>query len=409
MSSSLNKIIKDIETNKLKKIYKEFNSVIKTISKFVIQKNLILYGGLVINLMLPKKHRFYKDYTINDYDCYSKTPLEDSYELSEIISKAKYKYIKIRRALHEKTYRIYVYGKQIFDITFMGEKLYDALIEYNKKEIKNIRFYKSKYKIIPLEIVKQNLYFELARPEQSGFRWQKIYKRLQLLENTYPLKPSKKVMKCIPVQKEYSLLVKKILGFIKKNKLPIIESFALKLYKESSNCCYRLSIDSIYITVLSKNIEETINIVKKILGAQLDTYKYSIAYKKIPSSEVYRFPCYIVQIVNKEKDEHFNIIKVIECKNECFSVDKINGYVVGSIDTNIYFLYSLYILNHIYIPDENEAEENMYYINEYYNYIQKKLKGNIEKRLKKICFGDINYEEELKQMWNKRLTIEYIN
>ena len=69
--------------------------------------------------MLPKKHRFYKDYTINDYDCYSKNPLEDSYELSQIINKKKYKYIKIRRAVHEKTYRIYVYGKQIFDITFI--------------------------------------------------------------------------------------------------------------------------------------------------------------------------------------------------------------------------------------------------------------------------------------------------
>jgi hypothetical protein len=409
MSSSLNKIIKDIETDKLKKIYYEFNSVIKTISKFVIQKNLILYGGLVINLMLPKKHRFYKDYTINDYDCYSKSPLEDSYELSEMIKKAKYKYIKIRRALHEKTYRIYVYGKQIFDITFMGEKLYDTLIEYNKKEVKKFKFYKSKYKIIPLEIIKQNLYFELARPEQSGFRWEKIYKRLQLLENTYPLKESKKVLKCIPVQKEYNTLVKRLLGFIKKKKLPIIESFALKLYNESSKCCYRLSNDSIYITILSKNIEKTMDDVKKLINAQLSTDKYTLKIKKILSSEIYKHAYYVVQLINKETGFHFNLIKIVECKNECFSVDKVNGYIVGSIDTNIYFLYTNYVVNHIYIPDENEAEENLYYINEYYNYIHNILKGNLEKRLKKQCFGEVNYEEELKLMWNKRLTIDYIS
>lgn len=408
MTSSLNKIVKNIEDNKLKKIYKEFNAVIKIISKFVITKNLILYGGLVINLMLPKKHRFYKDYTINDYDCYSKNPLEDSYELSQIINKKKYKYIKIRRAVHEKTYRIYVYGKQIFDITFMNKKMFDNLIEYNKKEVKNLKYYKSKYKIIPLDIVKQNLYFELSRPEQSGFRWEKIYKRLQLLENIYPIKKSKKVFKCIPVLKEYNTLVKRILKNIKVNRLPIIESFALKLYNESSNCCMRLSNDSIYITVLSTDMEKTKNDMANIINTLVED-KYTIIITKFTKNDNYKYSNYIFKIVNLKTNEYFNVIKIIECKNECFSIDKIKGYVVGSIDTNIYFLYANYVLNNIFVYNENEAAENMYYINEYYKYIENNLKGNIENRLKTKCFGEINYEEELKLLWNKRLTVEYIN
>lgn len=408
MTSSLNKIVKNIEDNKLKKIYKEFNAVIKIISKFVITKNLILYGGLVINLMLPKKHRFYKDYTINDYDCYSKNPLEDSYELSQIINKKKYKYIKIRRAVHDQTYRIYVYGKQIFDITFMNEKMFDNLIEYNKKEVKNLKYYKSKYKIIPLDIVKQNLYFELSRPEQSGFRWEKIYKRLQLLENIYPIKKSKKVFKCIPVLKEYNTLVKRILKNIKVNRLPIIESFALKLYNESSNCCMRLSNDSIYITVLSTDMEKTKNDMVNIINTLVED-KYTIIITKFTKNDNYKYSNYTFKIVNLKTNEYFNVIKIIECKNECFSIDKIKGYVVGSIDTNIYFLYANYVLNNIFVYNENEAAENMYYINEYYKYIENNLKGNIENRLKTKCFGEINYEEELKLLWNKRLTVEYIN
>jgi hypothetical protein len=409
MTSSLDKIIKNIETNKLKKIYKEFNAVIKTISKFVIKKNLILYGGLVINLILPKKHRFYKDYTINDYDCFSKNPLEDSYELSEIINKANYKYIKIRRAVHEKTYRIYVYGKQIFDITFINEKMYDMLLEYNKKEVKKLKYYKSKYKIIPLDIVKQNLYFELARPEQSGFRWEKIYKRLQLLENTYPLKKTKNVTKCIPVLKEYNTLVKKVLKNIKDNKYPIIESFALKLYNETSQCCLRLSNGSIYITILSPDMEKTKTEIEKIVDTLFDDDKYSAIFTKTTASDIYKFPCYVLKLLNVKTNDYFNIIKIIECKNECFSVDKIKGYVVGSVDTNIYFLYTNYIINNIYIPNQAEAQENLYYINEYYRYIEVNFKGNIEKRLKTKCFGEINYEEEIKLLWNKRLTVEYIN
>jgi len=34
-----------------------------------------------------------------------------------LIKKNKYKYIKIKKAKHDGTLKIYVYGKQIFDIT----------------------------------------------------------------------------------------------------------------------------------------------------------------------------------------------------------------------------------------------------------------------------------------------------
>ena len=55
-NSSINKIVKEIEIKKLKELYNEFNVVIELISKFIIKKKLILYGGFVINLILPKKH-----------------------------------------------------------------------------------------------------------------------------------------------------------------------------------------------------------------------------------------------------------------------------------------------------------------------------------------------------------------
>ena len=174
-SITINKIIKDIEIKKLKDLYSEYNNVIKLISKFIIKKNLILYGGLVINLLLPKKHRFYKEYTINDYDCFSKNPIKDAYELAKLIKKSGYKYIKIKRAVHNNTYKISVYGKQFFDITFLEPSIYDILLDYIKNNKNSLKYYKDKYKIIPIELVKQNLYFELARPIQSGFRWEKLF------------------------------------------------------------------------------------------------------------------------------------------------------------------------------------------------------------------------------------------
>ena len=75
-NSSISKIVKEIEIKKLKELYDEFNEVINLISKFIIKKKLILYGGFVINLILPNKYKFYKEYTINDYDCFSKNPID---------------------------------------------------------------------------------------------------------------------------------------------------------------------------------------------------------------------------------------------------------------------------------------------------------------------------------------------
>ena len=255
-NSSINKIVKEIEIKKLKELYNEFNVVIELISKFIIKKKLILYGGFVINLILPKKHRFYKDYTINDYDCFSKNPIKDSFELAKEIKKSGFKYIKIKRAIYKNTYKISVFGKQFFDITFLDESVYNILLKYINTNNNKLKYYKDKYKIIPVDIIKQNLYFELARPIQSGFRWEKIYSRLDLVNKFYPTDKNNKILKCIPIKETYLIAIKYILEYIKLNKIPIIDSYSIKLYKNLALCCYRLSNTSICITILVNNISE---------------------------------------------------------------------------------------------------------------------------------------------------------
>ena len=162
--NDINDIIYKIEEKQLRLLYHEFEKVINIISKFIIKKKLILYGGLVINLCLPQKYKFYKKYTINDYDCYSKDPYSYSLELAKLIKKQNYKFIKIKYAKHDGTLKIYVYGKQIFDVTFIEPEIYDKIIKYTNKKENKLKYYKDKYKIIPLEYMKLNLYFELARP-----------------------------------------------------------------------------------------------------------------------------------------------------------------------------------------------------------------------------------------------------
>jgi hypothetical protein len=408
-AQKIDKIIKDIEVNKLKNVYNEYNDVIKLISNFIIKKKLILYGGFVINIILPKKLRFYKDYTINDFDCLSKNPLNDSIELAKVIKSKGYSYIKIKKAKHQGTYRVYVYGKQIFDISIVKSNIYDNLLKYSKKDKKNLKYYKDKYNIIPLPIIKKNLYYELSRPEQSGYRWEKIYERLRILNNIYPTKVIDTKYECVKIPTIYKDVVNNILNYVKKSKNPIVDSFALKLYKKLTvNCCGRINEYSTYITVLSINYEQTKNdIVKIIKGCDLPNHRVDIN-NFIDKDDILHTHLDI-NLINDNDNTIFNFVNIISIKNECFSINKnINGYTIGSIDTILYFLYNSYIYNTIYTTDVSLSNEKLYYINEFEIYIKDSLNNNISKRLKSNCYGKINYEDEIKEIWKKKLTLKYI-
>ena len=408
-NSSINKIVKEIEIKKLKELYNEFNVVIELISKFIIKKKLILYGGFVINLILPKKHRFYKDYTINDYDCFSKNPIKDSFELAKEIKKSGFKYIKIKRAIHKNTYKISVFGKQFFDITFLDESVYNILLKYINTNNNKLKYYKDKYKIIPVDIIKQNLYFELARPIQSGFRWEKIYSRLDLVNKFYPTDKNNKILKCIPIKETYLIAIKYILEYIKLNKIPIIDSYSIKLYKNLALCCYRLSNTSICITILVNNISEVYENVKNIIISYINTNKYKIKLVKKSINSINLYKQYDIRVYDVDTKEIFNIIRIIEIKNQCFSTTVKNGYEVGSIDTCLYFLYYNYVNNKIFYNNKAEALENIYYINQFENnIINEEMNRTVNKRLQTNCYGELNYESELKELWNKRLTLKYI-
>ena len=412
----IDKIIKEIEVNKLKNVYNEYNDVITLISKFIIKKKLILYGGFVINVILPKKLRFYKDYTINDFDCLSKNPLSDSIELAKIIKEKGYTYIKIKKAKHQGTYRVYVYGKQIFDISIIKSNIYDNLLKYSKKEKKNLKHYKDKYNIIPLPIIKKNLYYELSRPEQSGYRWEKIYERLNILNKTYPTPILNIKYECIKIPAIYQLLTKNILEYIKISKNPVIDSFALKIYKKLNlNCCGRVNDYSKYITILSTDYEKTKNDIIAIIKNKenkLANYEIDITNRVDKDNLLYTY--YDINIINKEDNTIFNLINIINVKNECFSINnaakrEYNNFTIGSLDTILYFLYTTYIYNTIYTNDVKIANEKLFYINEYEKYIIDNINNNILKRLKSSCYGKINYDDEIKEIWKKKLTLKYIS
>jgi len=403
--STLENIIKQIEEKKIKDLYFDYKDILNIVSEYIINKKLLLYGGLAINLLLPKKYKFYKEYTLNDFDCYSNNAYKDTIELSKILRERGVKYIKVRRAIHKETYRIYVNKKQIIDITNISNNVYQNLYKYFNKELPTLKYYKDNYKIIPTMMIKRNFNYELARPEQSSFRWTKIYNRMKVFNQVYKNKKSKMNEKCVPIDKEYHLLIKKILDYIKLNGNPIIDSYALKLLlKLKSKCCCRMSEFSKLLVILSENYIKTKNDIIELIEKNLDRNIFEIIIEQYENEVAIILPRYEISILNKQNNKKIKILTIILSENECFSVQKINGYTVGSVDTILYFLYSFYTSNSI----NNESnEENLHLINVYEDYIDNTLNNNLKKRLSNNCYGNINLDKDINMNWKKRLTIKH--
>ena len=404
-SSIINNIIDKIEEKNLIKQYEDNKDLLEEVSKFIINKKLILYGGLTINLILPKIHRFYKEFSLNDYDCYSKTALKDANSLATILKKKGYKYIKIKKAQHPDTFKLYVGKLQILDITQMNTEIFNNLIKISEKERKTLKYYTDKYILIPVSLIKRNLYFELSRPIQSSFRWNKIYKRLSILMKIHKNKATKKVQKYIPVSREYNDIITKILKYIKDNKYPIVDNYAIKLYSNIKNpdCC-RIDEGSNYISILSTDYEKTTKEIVKLLKMNLSN-KYNVSILNRTYHEEILNKRNRIVIENKETDDAFSLINVINNADDCLSTNTINGYTVGSLDTILYLLYSHYIIYNIFKNDDIVLDNTLYYINQFEKYIKNVLKDKPDKRLSISCYGEV--KDDFKN-WNKRMTVKRI-
>ena len=77
------------------------------INDYISKNGLICYGGMAINMSLPKDKKFYRDNDVPDYDFFSNNAIPDIIELTDIIAK-KYHDIEVKSALNAGTYKIFV-------------------------------------------------------------------------------------------------------------------------------------------------------------------------------------------------------------------------------------------------------------------------------------------------------------
>ena len=158
----------------------DIKNIIKIVEDFIKQKNLICYGGTAINNILPTEDQFYnKELEVPDYDFFTVNALDDAKELADIYYKKGFTDVEAKAGQHHGTYKVFVNYIPVADITLLPKPIYNAL----KKD--SIRVGGILY--TPPNYLRMSMYLELSRPAGDTTRWEKVMKRLSLLNKHYPI------------------------------------------------------------------------------------------------------------------------------------------------------------------------------------------------------------------------------
>lgn len=159
---------------------KDIKHIIEIVELFLRNKQLVCYGGTAINNILPEDKQFYnKETDIPDYDFYSPNALDDAIELADLYYSKGYTEVEAKAGQHFGTYKVYVNFIPIADITLIPKELFKS-IKLDSISIKGILY-------CPPNFLRMSMYLELSRPQGDTTRWEKVMKRLVLLNEYYPL------------------------------------------------------------------------------------------------------------------------------------------------------------------------------------------------------------------------------
>jgi hypothetical protein len=305
-------------------------SIINIIEKFLRKTGFVCYGGTAINNILPVNDQFYDKTTeIPDYDFFSPTALDDAKELADIYYKAGFDEVEAKAGVHFGTYKVYVNFIPIADITQLDSKIYKAL----KKDA----IIKQGINYAPPNYLRMAAYLELSRPDGDVSRWEKVLKRLLLLNKYYPITTKYcNISDFIRKFEESSINSHTIYNIVKnsiiKQKLVFFGGFAIYAYgKYLSPKDKKLLIKYPDFDILSIDPLKSATIIKN----ELEKAKISnVTITKLPGIGEIIAPHYEVKI----NDEIIVFIyQPLACHS--YNIIKINNQSVkiASIDTMLAF------------------------------------------------------------------------
>ena len=159
----------------------DIKKIINIVENFLIKNKRICYGGTAINNILPIEDQFYdREVDIPDYDFFSDQALKDAKKLANIYLEQGFEEVTASAGMHPGTFKVFVNFIPVADITQLVPELFENL--QKDALIINQIYY------APPNFLRMLAYLELSRPLGDTSRWEKVLKRINLLNKNYPLK-----------------------------------------------------------------------------------------------------------------------------------------------------------------------------------------------------------------------------
>ena len=365
----------------------DIKRIIKIVEDFIERKNLICYGGTAINNILPTEDQFYnKEAEIPDYDFFTPNALQDAKDLADIYFKAGFNEVEAKSGQHHGTYKVFVNYIPVADITQLELGIFNSL----KKDALRV----AGILYAPPNFLRMSMYLELSRPAGDTSRWEKVLKRLTLLNKNFPLTG----INCqhIDFQREMAnkekedLIYDNVRNTFINQGVVFFGGYAISLYSQYMPKKLKKQLEKIAdFDVLSNDPETTAEIVKerlKDIGI-----KNTKIIKRPPVGEIVP-EHYEIKIGN---DTIAFIYKPIACHS--YNIINIKGKKVriATIDTMLSFYLAFLYADK---PYYNEFLDRILCMAKFLFDVQQKNRlqqKGLLKRFSILCYG---HQESLEEM-----------
>ena len=154
---------------------------LSVVQEFIIKKKRVCYGGTAMNAILPKEKQFYdKNVDLPDYDFYTPDLDGDVNDLMKALSDAGFNEVYSKVGIHDGTKKVLVNYTAIADVSYIDPELFGVL--FRRSILKDGMHYTDEY------ILRMMMYLELSRPKGMPDRWKKVFERLELINEAFPIK-----------------------------------------------------------------------------------------------------------------------------------------------------------------------------------------------------------------------------
>jgi hypothetical protein len=364
----------------------DISKIIKIVEDFIKRKNLICYGGTAINNILPESEQFYnKDVEIPDYDFFTPNALHDAKELADVYYKMGFTDVEAKSGQHTGTYKVFVNYIPVADITYLPKEIFNSL----KKEAVRV----GGILYAPPNFLRMSMYLELSRPAGDTSRWEKVLKRLTILNKNYPLDA-----KCNNVdfqrkmenQKNEDEIYTNVKNTLVNQGVVFFGGYAISLYSQYMPAHLKKKVEKFAdFDVLSNDPETTTEIVKERLK-DIGITNVKII-KREPAGDIVPLH-YEIKIGN---DTIAFVYKPVACHS--YNVLSIHGQKVkiATIDTMLSFYLAFLYADR---PYYKEFSDRILCMSKFLFEIQQKNRleqKGLLKRFSIICYG---HQESVSEM-----------